>query len=86
MANIKSQIKRNRQNEARRRRNKAARSELKTHTKHFLATVSSGDEDAARDALRRVSKKLDQAAAKGVVHRNKAANRKARLAKKLPAS
>ena len=83
MANIKSQIKRNRQNEARRQRNKATRSELKTYTKNYLAAASSGDEGAAREALSLVSRKLDQAAAKGVVHRNKAANRKARLAKKL---
>jgi small subunit ribosomal protein S20 len=83
MANIKSQIKRNRQNEARRGRNKAIRSELRTRTKRFVAAVESGDEDAAREELETVTKRLDQAAAKGVIHRNRAANQKARLARQL---
>jgi small subunit ribosomal protein S20 len=83
MANIKSQIKRNRQNELNRIRNKSVRSRLKTLTKRFHTAVESGDEAAANDALGAATKALDQAAAKGVIHSNKAANQKARLAKRL---
>ena len=84
MANIKSQIKRNRQNEVRRARNKSTRSALKTQVKKYLELTESGDADASREALRELSKSLDQAAAKGVIHKNQAANRKSRLARKLP--
>jgi small subunit ribosomal protein S20 len=83
MANIKSQIKRNRQNEAARQRNRAVRSALKTKTKQFEQAVESGDTDSAAEALSAVTKAYDQAAAKGVVHRRKAANKKSRLAKRL---
>ncbi len=75
MANIKSQIKRNRQNEAARERNRAVRSELKTRTK--AAEQATGEE---RDELVRLAvKRIDQAAAKGVLHKNTAARRKSRL-------
>ena len=84
MANIKSQIKRNRQNEVRRARNKSTRSALKTRIKNFLDLTQSGDADASREAFRSLSKDLDQAAAKGVIHKNQAANKKSRLARKLP--
>jgi small subunit ribosomal protein S20 len=83
MANIKSQIKRNRQNEQNRMRNKGVRSRLKTLTKRVDAAVESGDEAAAKEALATATKALDQAAAKGVIHSNKAANQKSRLAKRL---
>jgi small subunit ribosomal protein S20 len=83
MANIKSQIKRNRQNELNRMRNKSVRSRLKTLTKRLDAAVESGDEAVAQDVLGVATKALDQAAAKGVIHVNKAANQKARLAKRL---
>ena len=84
MANIKSQIKRNRQTEIRKARNKSTRSSLKTQIKRYLETVESGDADASTGAFRDVSKALDQAAAKGVIHKNTAANKKSRLARKLP--
>ena len=83
MANIKSQIKRNRQNEERRRRNKGVRSLLKTRTRRFLEAVESGDGESAREAYESVAREYDKAAAKGVVHKNKAANQKSRLAKRL---
>ncbi|MFN2390299.1 MAG: 30S ribosomal protein S20 [Actinomycetota bacterium] len=83
MANIKSQIKRNRQNEVRRERNKAARSSLRTRIKGYLQVVESGDTEAATEAYRVATKALDQAAAKGIIHKNKAANQKSRLAKHL---
>jgi small subunit ribosomal protein S20 len=85
MANIKSQIKRNRQNEARRLRNKAVRSELKTRVKLAASTAEQGDEQAP-EALRLAIKRLDKAAAKGVIHKNQAARRKSRLMKRLAAS
>lgn len=82
MANIKSQIKRNRQNESARQRNKAERSTLKTKIKKFVGAAESGD-SSATELYAEVSKSLDQAAAKGIIHKNKAANQKSRLAKKL---
>jgi small subunit ribosomal protein S20 len=82
MANIKSQIKRNRQNEARRLRNKAVKSELKTRVKNTVKAASDGAEDLA-DRQRHAQKRLDMAAAKGVIHKNQAARRKSRLAKQL---
>ncbi|MCK9931739.1 30S ribosomal protein S20 [Frankia sp. Mgl5] len=81
MANIKSQIKRNLTNEKRRLRNKAVKSELKTHVRRFRDAVEAGDVERAESALRIASKKLDKAASKGVIHPNQAANRKSALAK-----
>ena len=83
MANIKSQIKRNRQNEGRRRRNKAVRSNLKTRVKSFEEALSSGDRAAADREFGELSQALDKAASKGVIHANKAANKKSRLARRL---
>ena len=85
MANIASQIKRNRQNLKRRARNKAARSELKTYMKKFTAAVDEGDRDAATTALADASQRLDKAARKGVVHANFAANKKSRMTARLNA-
>jgi small subunit ribosomal protein S20 len=82
MANIKSQIKRNRQNERRRVRNKATRSEIKTRVKHAVQAAETGADDGAH-ALRLAIKRIDKAAAKGVIHKNQAANRKSRLMKRV---
>ena len=81
MANIKSQIKRNRQNEKARLRNKAVKSSLKTSVRRFREAAESGDVDQAGVALRAASKQLDKAASKGVIHKNQAANRKSAIAK-----
>ena len=78
MANIKSQIKRNRQNERRRLRNKSVRSEMRTRTKRAVTAVEAGD-DGAPELLRAAIRRIDAAAAKGVIHKNQAANRKSRL-------
>ena len=83
MANIKSQIKRNRQNEKRQEHNKAIRSELKTRTKATLAAAESGDAGAAEEALQLAQKRIDTAVSKGVLHKNTAARRKARLARQV---
>lgn len=81
MANIKSQIKRNAQNEKRRLRNKAVKSELKTLVRTFREAAAAGDTQAAESAMRAASRKLDKAVSKGVIHKNQAANRKAAIAK-----
>jgi small subunit ribosomal protein S20 len=83
MANIQSQIKRNRQNERRRQRNKTVRSALKTRLKRFGAAVDAGDRATAEEAFRSASRALDKAATRGVVHTNYAANRKSRMARRL---
>jgi small subunit ribosomal protein S20 len=83
MANIKSQIKRNRQNEGRHERNKAVRSRLKTFSRRFGAAIEAGDKDAASSAYLDAARALDKAASKGVLHRNTAANRKSGMAKRL---
>jgi small subunit ribosomal protein S20 len=80
VANIKSQIKRNRTNEQRRLRNKAVKSELKTAVRAFRQAAETGDADATTSALRRASRLLDKAASKGVIHKNQAANRKSAMA------
>jgi small subunit ribosomal protein S20 len=85
VANIKSQIKRIRTNEAARQRNKAVRSALKTAVRHFREAADSGDRDAALAALNTASRELDKAATKGVIHANQAANRKSAMAKRASA-
>ena len=82
MANIKSQIKRNRTNEKARLRNKAVRAEVKTRVKTAVTAAEAGGDDAVA-AQREAMKKIDKAAAKGVIHRNAASRRKSRLAKRL---
>ena len=82
MANIKSQIKRNKTNEGRRLRNNAVRSEIKTRVKVALAAASTTQEDAT-EALRMAIKRIDKAAAKGIIHKNQAANRKSRLMRRI---
>ena len=78
MANIKSQIKRNRQNEKRRLRNRAVRSEINTRTKAAI-DAAEHDDETAEESLRQAVKRIDKAAAKGVIHKNTAARRKSRL-------
>ncbi|MBS5449780.1 MAG: 30S ribosomal protein S20 [Coriobacteriia bacterium] len=88
MANIKSQMKRIKTNEKARMRNKAVRSELKTAVKKVEAAVQAGDVAAADAAVQHAYKLLDKAVAKGVIHKNQAANRKSgvrKLANKVAA-
>ena len=82
MANIKSQIKRNKQNEKARLRNKAVKSSLKTSVRKFREAADTGDADVAAEALQAASRNLDRAASKGVIHKNQAANRKSAMAKR----
>ena len=81
MANIKSQIKRNRQNDAAHERNKAVKTGLKSAVRKFREAAEAGDKDAAVEAAKTASKKLDKAASKGVIHKNQAANRKSAIHK-----
>ena len=81
MANIRSQIKRNRQTVKRQARNKAVRSELRTRTKRAINAIDTGAEDSD-EAIRLAVKRIDKAAAKGTIHKNQAANRKSRLMKR----
>ena len=81
MANIRSQIKRIRQTVKRQARNKAVRSELRTRTKRANAAVAE-DVESAEESIRLAVKRIDKAAAKGVIHKNQAANRKSKLMKR----
>ncbi len=81
MANIKTQIKRNKQNEKRHERNKAVKSGLKTAVRKFREAAEAGDKEKAVE-LGRDAAKLDKAASKGVIHKNQAANRKSAISKK----
>jgi small subunit ribosomal protein S20 len=80
VANIKSQIKRNKQNVVDRDRNKAVKSELRTRTKSAIAAVGTENEETS---LRAAVKRIDMAAAKGVIHKNQAANKKSGLMKRI---
>jgi small subunit ribosomal protein S20 len=83
VANIKSQIKRNRQNEKRRLRNKSVKSSLKTAIRKFNQTAATGDAESATALMRDAARKLDKAVSKGVIHKNQAANRKSAIVKRL---
>ncbi|MGB3374780.1 MAG: 30S ribosomal protein S20 [Microbacterium sp.] len=85
MANIKSQIKRNKTNLKAQERNKAVKSELRTLVRKTREAVSAGDKAAAEAALKVASVKLDKAVSKGVVHKNQASNRKSAIAKQVAA-
>ncbi len=82
MANIKSQIKRNRTNEQARVRNKSVRSSVKTAVRRFRAAADAGDRETATAELRTASRALDKAASKGVIHANQAANKKSAMAQR----
>lgn len=85
MANIKSQIKRNRQAEVRYERNKALRTELKTREKTALEAAETGDAAATDEALRIAQKRIDMAVTKGLLPKNTAARKKSRLTKRVHA-
>lgn len=85
VANIKSQIKRNKTNEKARERNKAVKSQLKTEVRRTREAIAAGDKAAAEKALATATKKLDKAVSKGVIHENQAANRKSAIAKQVAA-
>jgi len=83
VANIKSQIKRIRTNEASRLRNKGVKSSLKTAVRRFRQAADAGDRAAAAEAMGSAARQLDKAASKGVIHANQAANKKSAMAQRL---
>ena len=85
MANHKSAIKRNRQTIVRTERNRAEKSRMKTIRKKAIATIGSGDKDAAAKAASEFSSVVDKAAKRNLIHPNKAANLKSKTAKALAA-
>ncbi len=86
MANIKSALKRIRSSERKRLSNKPIRTALKTYVKTANTTLAAGDADTSADAVVRAISALDKAANKGIIHRNQAARRKARLMKRFNAT
>lgn len=86
MPNLASAAKRVRQNERNQVRNRARKAELKTETKKLTDALHDGKLDLAKELFVKVSKKLDQVAAKGSIHRNTVSRRKSRLAKRLNAA
>jgi small subunit ribosomal protein S20 len=80
VANIKSQIKRIRTNEAARLRNKSVKSSLKTAVRRFREAADTGDRETALVALQSASRQLDKAASRGAIHPNQAANKKSAMA------
>ena len=85
MANIKSAIKRNKQNEKRRLRNRIFRGRARTAVKKARLAIDANDSDSARQATLEAISTLDKAAEKGVLHKNNAARRKSRLMRHLAA-
>lgn len=85
MANIKSAIKRNKQNEKRRLRNRIYRGRARTFVKEAREKIKSGNVEEARAATMMAISALDKAAGKGILHKNNAARRKSRLMKRLAA-
>ena len=85
MANIKSQIKRNKTNINATDRNRAVKSEVRTTVRSAREAIKAGDKDAALGAVKTASRRLDKAVSKGVLHKNQAANRKSALAKQAAA-
>ncbi|NKY84580.1 30S ribosomal protein S20 [Nocardia veterana] len=79
MANIKSQMKRIRTNEAARVRNQSVKSALRTSIRKFREAAAAGEKDKALELMRSASRSLDKAASKGVIHANQAANKKSAL-------
>jgi small subunit ribosomal protein S20 len=82
VANIKSQIKRNLQNDAAHERNKSVKSALKSAVRKFREVAESGDADEAKQLAKVATRKLDKAASAGVIHKNQAANKKSAISKK----
>ena len=83
MANIKSAIKRNKQNEKRRVRNRVYRGRARTFVQKARVAIENGDKEAAQVVIKEAISSLDKAAEKGIIHKNNAARRKSRLMKQM---
>jgi len=82
VANIKSQIKRIRQNNAAHERNKSVKSQVKTAIRRFREAADAGDVGRAQELARAANRSLDKAVSKGVIHSNQAANKKSAISKR----
>jgi len=82
VANIKSQIKRNRQSAVAHERNKSVKSALKSAVRRFREAAEAGNADEARTLAAVAGRKLDKAASAGVIHKNQAANKKSAISKR----
>jgi small subunit ribosomal protein S20 len=80
VANIKSQIKRNKTNKLAEERNRAVKSEVKSSVRQAREAIAAGDKDKAQAAVKVASRKIDKAVSKGVIHKNQGANRKSAIA------
>jgi len=85
VANIKSQIKRIKTNQKAQERNRAVKSEVRTAVRSAREAIAAGDKDKAQDAVKTANRRLDKAAAKGVIHKNQAANKKSAISKQAAA-
>ena len=85
MANIKSQIKRTRQNDAAHERNKSVKSALKTAIRRFREAADAGDAEQARELAKAANRRLDKAVSAGVIHKNQAANKKSAVSTRAAA-
>jgi small subunit ribosomal protein S20 len=85
VANIKSQIKRIKTNQKAQERNRAVKSEVRTAVRSAREAIAAGDKDKAQDAVKNANRRLDKAAAKGVIHKNQAANKKSAISKQAAA-
>ena len=85
MANLKSAIKRNRQNKKRRLRNRVFRGQARTYIRDARVSMLEENLEEARVSTLKAVKALDKAAEKGIIHKNNAARRKSRLMKQLNA-
>jgi small subunit ribosomal protein S20 len=85
LANIQSAIKRNKQNEKRRLRNRVFRGQARTSVKKARVAIASAEKEEAKVKVMDAVKALDKAASKGIIHKNNAARRKSRLMKQLVA-
>ncbi|SFS93700.1 30S ribosomal protein S20 [Saccharopolyspora flava] len=83
MANIKSQMKRIKTNEANRQRNKMVKTSLKSAIRKFREAADAGEKDKAVELQQAASRLLDKAASKGVIHKNQAANKKSAMAARV---
>lgn len=83
MANHKSALKRNRQSQVRRLRNRASKSQMKTVVKEVLEAVTQQSMEKAQDALKSAIQVIDKIAGKGIIHRNTASRRISRLTRKV---
>ena len=85
MPNIKSSAKRDQLAKARNAKNKAQKSALKTAVKKFQAAVDAGNKETAQTTYKAAVRAMDKAAGKNLIHRNNAANKKSKMARKLNA-